>query len=50
MKTELSENARKVKNNYQKQWSRNNPEKVKEHQAKYWERKAAELEEKEGVN
>ncbi len=36
----LSEKARKLKNEYQNNWSRKNPDKVKKYIANYWERKA----------
>lgn len=38
----LSEKARKLKNEYQKNWKRKNPDKVKKYIANYWERKASE--------
>lgn len=38
----LSEKARKLKNEYQKNWKRKNPDKVKKYIANYWERKAKE--------
>jgi len=37
---ELSEIARKLKNEYQNQWKKKNPDKVKAAIARYWERKA----------
>ena len=38
----LSEKARKLKNEYQNNWKRKNPDKVKKYIANYWERKAKE--------
>jgi len=37
---ELSEAARKLRNEAQKQWKAKNPEKVKQYNIEYWERKA----------
>ncbi len=37
----ISESAKKLRNAYQNNWRRNNPEKVKKYAANYWERKAA---------
>jgi predicted RNA-binding Zn-ribbon protein involved in translation (DUF1610 family) len=39
--TELSDKAREIKNAYQREWRRKNPERLKKHMADYWERKAA---------
>ena len=41
----LSEEARKAKNKYNKDWARRNPEKVKAAQERYWAKKAREMEE-----
>jgi DNA-binding NarL/FixJ family response regulator len=38
----LSEKARKLKNEYQNNWKRKNPDKVKKYFANYWEKKAKE--------
>lgn len=38
----LSEKARKLKNEYQNNWKRKNPDKVKKYIADYWEKKARE--------
>jgi len=42
----LSEEAKKARREYMKQWRKNNPEKVKKHNARnnarYWEKKATE--------
>lgn len=38
----LSEKARKLKNEYQKNWKRKNPDKVKKYFTDYWEKKASE--------
>ncbi len=43
----LSEQAKKLKNEYARKWRENNKEKVAESNRKYWEKKAQELEEKE---
>lgn len=43
----LSEKARKMRNEYAKNWRANNKDKVAESNRKYWEKKAQELEEKE---
>lgn len=40
---ELSEQARKLKNAYQRQWAAKNRERVKLIQMNYWERRAAEV-------
>ncbi len=42
-KNELSEQARKLRNEYQRKWRKNNPDKVKKHQKTYWEKKALEM-------
>lgn len=34
------ETIRALKNAYQREWRKRNPEKAKEHQRRYWERKA----------
>lgn len=39
--TELSDKARELKNSYQRDWRKRNPDKLKKHLADYWERKAA---------
>jgi len=39
---ELSERARKLKNESSRIWRKNNPEKVQKYQSEYWERKASE--------
>ncbi len=41
---EISEMARKLKNEYQKNWKRQNPDKVRASQNRYWERQAAKVE------
>ena len=41
---ELSEAARAARNEYARQWRRENPEKVEATVARFWERKAAERE------
>lgn len=38
----LSEEARKLRREYQKQWRLDNPEATKRHQETYWERKVKE--------
>jgi hypothetical protein len=37
----LSEEARKLRNAYQKEWKRKNPDKVRKYNTDFWERKAA---------
>lgn len=39
----LSERARALRNAYQREWKRRNPDMVRKHQADYWERKAAQM-------
>ncbi|MDD4234667.1 MAG: helix-turn-helix domain-containing protein [Bacteroidales bacterium] len=41
-KLELSEAARKAKNEYHRQWRKKNPEKVKQANLRHWEKKAQE--------
>lgn len=38
----LSDEARKLRNAYNRNWKKKNPEKSKQYQINYWERKAAE--------
>ena len=38
----MTEEAKKTKNEYMKQWRRKNPDKVKANTARYWEKKARE--------
>lgn len=40
---ELSEQARKLRNAYQRAYRRKHPEKLKEYNMRYWEKKAAQL-------
>lgn len=42
----LSDKARKLKNEYAKEWRKKNKDKVKATQNRYWENKAQELEKK----
>ena len=37
----LSDEARKLRNAYQKEWKRKNPDKVRKYDTDFWERKAA---------
>lgn len=37
---ELSEEARRKRNEYQRKWRRENPDKVRQAQARYWNRQA----------
>jgi len=37
---ELSEQARRLRNEYQRQYRKKNPDKLKEYNRRYWERKA----------
>lgn len=39
----LSEEAKKAKREYQKQWREKNKDKVKSQQERYWEKKALEM-------
>ena len=41
---ELSEKARQLRNEYQRQWKAKNPDKIREYNRRFWERKAAEPE------
>jgi len=41
MNMELSEEAKKLRNKYQREWKRNHPEKVRQYHKAYWEEKAA---------
>ena len=40
MSTDIKEQARLLKNEYQREWRRKNPERAREHQKSYWERQA----------
>lgn len=44
----LSEAARKARNEYKRNWVKNNPEKVKAATVRYWERKAQAAKPEEG--
>lgn len=39
--TNLSEQARELRNAYQRRYRKNNPEKLKQYNIRYWEKKAA---------
>lgn len=39
---ELQEKARELRNEYQRNWRKENQEKIKEYNQRYWERKAKE--------
>jgi hypothetical protein len=39
--SDLTEKARQLKNAYQREWKRRNPDKVKKYCQSYWEKKAA---------
>jgi len=41
----MNEKAKKARNEYFRNWRRQNPEKVRKHQEKYWLRVAKKLEE-----
>jgi hypothetical protein len=41
MTTQMSNDARQARNNYQRQYRRKNPDKIKQYNVNYWERKAA---------
>lgn len=43
----MTEEAKKAKNEYMKQWRKKNPDKVKANTARYWEKKARERMEQE---
>ena len=45
---EMSEQAREAQREYNREWSRKNPEKVKAKNKKYWERRAARLAKERG--
>lgn len=47
MSKQLSEEARKARNAYFREWRKKNPEKVKQANEKYWEKKAQEMQEQE---
>ena len=36
----LSDKARELRNAYQREWKRRNPDKIREYDVRYWERKA----------
>ena len=40
---DLSDEARRLRNAYNRKWFKKNPGKAKQYQIKYWERKATEL-------
>jgi DNA-binding NarL/FixJ family response regulator len=40
---ELSEKAREIRNQYQREWKRNNPDKLREYNTRYWEKKATNI-------
>lgn len=41
--TSLSEQAREIRNAYQRAYRRRNPDKLKQYVARYWEKKAAQI-------
>ncbi|NLD33159.1 MAG: hypothetical protein GX662_13040 [Trichococcus flocculiformis] len=43
MSKQLSEEARKARNEYYREWRKKNPEKVKQAQENYWKKKAKEM-------
>ena len=43
MSKQLSEEARKARNEYYREWRKKNPEKVKQAQERYWKKKAKEM-------
>ena len=43
------EKARLMKNAYQREWARKNPDKVKAQQERYWQKKAAAKEREQGA-
>lgn len=44
----MSEEAKKARREWQRNWHRNHPGKAKEYNERYWEKKAKEAAEKEG--
>ena len=42
--TEYSDDARQIRNEYARQWRRNNRDKVRTYNARYWMKKAEEIE------
>ncbi len=42
----MTDEARKARNEYRREWARRNPDKVRASQEKYWTRKAAEHEQR----
>jgi len=36
----MSEKAKELRRQYQREWRKRNPDKVKKHQKRYWERQA----------
>ena len=38
---QLSDKAKAMKNAYNREWRRNNPDKIKEYHRRYWEKQAA---------
>ena len=45
MSKQLSEEARKARNAYYREWRKKNPEKVKQANEKFWKKKAKEMQE-----
>jgi hypothetical protein len=43
----LSQEAKELRNAYQRQWRKDNKDKVKKNQVAYWERKAQEMKEQQ---
>ena len=48
--TEMSEAAKRSRNEYYRQYRKNNPEKIRAIEARYWERKAAQEAEQTGTH
>ena len=47
MNKQLSEEARKARNAYYREWRKKNPEKARQAQERYWKKKAKEMQERE---
>ncbi len=46
-KIKLSDEAKALRNAYQREWKQKNPDKVRKNTANYWERKAAQYQQQE---
>ena len=50
MRTELSEDAKKARRDYRREWAKRNPDRIREYARRHWEKKAAEIEERNSEN